>query len=68
MPNESPTGMIRTVYNFYECFEKDNSIPQYDLEMQHISDADKCKLAFDNHFDNIVRRSRTYSNQHDQKS
>lgn len=37
------------------------------LEMQNISDADKCKIAFDNHFDYIVRKSRTYSNQYGQK-
>ena len=34
MPNESPTGRIRTVYNFYEYSAKDNSIPQYDYELE----------------------------------
>jgi len=34
MPNESPTGRIRTVYNFYEYSAKDSSIPQYDYEME----------------------------------
>lgn len=34
MPNESPTGRIRTVYNFYEYSAKDHSIPQYDYELE----------------------------------
>lgn len=34
MPNESPTGRIRTVYSFYEYSAKDSSIPQYDYEME----------------------------------
>lgn len=34
MPNESPTGRIRTVYNFYEYSEKDHSIPRYDYELE----------------------------------
>ena len=34
MPNESPTGRIRTVYSFYEYSAKDTSIPQYDCEME----------------------------------
>ncbi len=34
MPNESPTGRIRTVYNFYEYSAKDNSIPQYNYELE----------------------------------
>lgn len=34
MPNESPTGRIRYVYDFYEYSEKDDSIPKYDLVME----------------------------------
>ena len=34
MPNESSTGRIRTVYNFYEYSAKDSSIPQYDYELE----------------------------------
>jgi hypothetical protein rflaF_21006 len=34
LPNESPTGRIRYVYDFYEYSEKDDSIPKYDLEME----------------------------------
>lgn len=34
MPNESPTGRIRTVYSLYEYSAKDTSIPQYDCEME----------------------------------
>lgn len=34
MPDESPTGRIRYVYDFYEYSAKDNSIPQYDYEME----------------------------------
>ena len=34
MPNESPTGRIRTVYNFYEYSAKDHSIPRYDYELE----------------------------------
>lgn len=34
MPNESPTGRIRYVYDFYEYSEKDDSIPKYDLKME----------------------------------
>lgn len=34
MPNESPTGRIRTVDNFYEYSEKDHSIPRYDYELE----------------------------------
>lgn len=34
MPNESPTGRIRSVYTFYEYSAKDISIPQYDYELE----------------------------------
>ena len=34
MPNESPTGRIRSVYTFYEYSAKDTSIPQYDYELE----------------------------------
>lgn len=34
MPNESPNGKIRWVYDFYEYSEKDDSIPKYDYEME----------------------------------
>ncbi|MBQ8922485.1 MAG: hypothetical protein IJ060_13415 [Oscillospiraceae bacterium] len=34
LPNESPTGRIRYVYDFYEYAERDDSIPKYDLEME----------------------------------
>ena len=34
LPNESPTGRIRYVYDFYEYSEKDDSIPKYDIEME----------------------------------
>lgn len=34
LPNESPTGRIGYVYDFYEYSEKDDSIPKYDIEME----------------------------------
>lgn len=34
MPDESPTGRIRCIYDFYEYSAKDDSIPQYDYEME----------------------------------
>ena len=34
MPDESPTGKIRYVYDFYEYSAKDDSIPQYDYVME----------------------------------
>lgn len=34
MPDESPTGRIRCIYDFYEYSAKDNSITQYDYEME----------------------------------
>lgn len=34
MPDKSPTGRIRYVYDFYEYSAKDYSIPQYDYEME----------------------------------
>ncbi len=34
MPDESPTGRIRCIYDFYEYSAKDSSIPQYDYEME----------------------------------
>lgn len=34
MSNDSPTGRIRTVYNFYEYSAKDSSIPQYNYELE----------------------------------
>ena len=37
MPNESPTGRIRTVYNFYEYSAMDASLPQYDYELETIT-------------------------------
>ncbi len=40
MPNESPTGRIRTVYNFYEYSAKDSSIPQYDYEWTIVNKVD----------------------------
>lgn len=33
-PQDSPTGRIRCVYDFYEYSEKDDSIPKYDVEME----------------------------------
>lgn len=34
MPNESPTGRISYLYDFYEYSELDDSIPKYDVEME----------------------------------
>ena len=34
MPDESPTGRVRCIYDFYEYSAIDNSIPQYDYEME----------------------------------
>ena len=34
MPNESPTGRISYLYDFYEYSELDDSIPKYDIEME----------------------------------
>lgn len=34
MPNESPTGRIRTVYNFYEYSEKDHSIRSMTMSLK----------------------------------
>ena len=34
MPNESPTGRIRYVYDFYEYSEKDDSLPKFDVVME----------------------------------
>ena len=34
MPNESPTGRISYLYDFYEYSEQDDSIPKYDIEME----------------------------------
>ncbi|MCM1530632.1 MAG: helix-turn-helix domain-containing protein [Alistipes sp.] len=34
MPDESPTGRIRCVYDFYEYSEKDDSLPKYDVVME----------------------------------
>lgn len=34
LPNESPTGRIGYMYDFYEYSEKDDSIPKYDIEME----------------------------------
>ena len=34
LPNESPTGRISYVYDFYEYSELDDSIPKYDIEME----------------------------------
>ncbi len=34
MPDASPTGRIRCIYDFYEYSAKDSSIPQYDYEME----------------------------------
>lgn len=34
MPNESPTGRISYLYDFYEYSEPDDSIPKYDIEME----------------------------------
>lgn len=34
MPNESPTGRISYLYDFYEYSKLDDSIPKYDIEME----------------------------------
>ena len=62
------TDNFSIAYNILLEYDREKQLFMlFDLEMQHISDADKCKLSFDNHFDNIVRKSRTYSNQYGQK-
>lgn len=44
MPNESPTGRIRYVYDFYEYSELDDSVPKYDIEMETFT-ADNATLS-----------------------
>ncbi len=34
MPDESPTGRIRYVYDFYEYSELDDSLPKYHVELE----------------------------------
>lgn len=46
MPNESPTGRISYLYDFYEYSELDDSIPKYDIEMETFTaDTAACRYA-----------------------
>ncbi len=67
MPNESPTGRIRSVYTFYEYSAKDTSIPQYDYELETftVDNAVLNRVKKDGNFtmvSNALLRNKTLSN------
>ena len=69
MPNESATGRIHYVYDFYEYSELDDSIPKYDIKMETftINNATLNRVEKENNFTMIsanLLRSREIRNKY----